>query len=187
MKYLKIVFFMVVCTFVFVLPCSAQVYTSNLPSYCPNSGSAFAEVNTSQGRACICVGCNYISNVFSFYGSSGYNVMNCTSNTINGRIYFKNKTSYYQNPTNLQCRFLDNGTLEIYEPYQGSYNNVSYRWTSLPTNEVFNTNIAFVDNSTSDRQNNDFIYLRSEKLQIIVICLLIAILLYYLLGKAWRA
>ena len=177
----------VLCAFSF--SCFAEVYESNFPSYCNNSGGAWAEVATQQGRATVVVGRDYISDVFSFYGSEGYNILNSTSNTVNGYIYFQRATSYYTNPTVLQCRFSAMNTLEVYEPYQtsnygGSY--TSYRWTSLSTTQIYNTNIGFVDYA-SDRQNNDFIYSLPEKLQIIIILLIVCILFYFLLGRSWRA
>lgn len=185
-KLFKIFICCLVILNVFILSCFAETYSSDVPSYCVNSGGAWAEVDTQQGSAVFVVARNYISDVFSFYGRSGYNIMNCTSETVSGTIYFKNNTNYYGNPKELQCRFTAMGTLEVYEPYLSNYNYVNYRWTSLPTTKILNTNIGFVDN-IGDRQNNDFIYSLSEKMQIIVICLLIAILLYFLLGRSWHA
>ena len=185
-----LVFVMIgVILYAFTFGCSAEVYKSDFPSYCFNSGGAWAEVATQQGRATIVVGRDHISDVFSFYGSQGYNILNSTSSTINGYIYFQRPTSYYTNPSILQCRFSGSGTLEVYEPYQSSsYSGIytSYRWTSLSTSQIYNTNIGFIDYA-SDRQNNDYIYSVSEKLQIIIILLIICILFYFLLGRSWRA
>lgn len=186
LKFSKIFVVLVVILNVLVFSCSAQVYTKDVPSYCINSGGAWAEVVTQQGNAVFVVGRNYIYDTFSYLGRTGYNVLNSTSNNISGVIYFKNNTSYFGNPRELQCRFNGMSTLEVYEPYQTNYGGTSYRWTSLPTSQVLNTNIGFIDN-ISDRYNNSSLYSRPEKLQIIIICLVIALVLYFLLGRSWRA
>lgn len=175
----------VIISVICVSVCSAEVYQSDFPSYCPINGGAWAEVTTSQGDACIVVQRNYISDIFSFYGNQGYNILNTSNSTVSGYIYFKNATNYYTNPTYLQCRFQSFGTLEIYVPYSSNY-GTRYEWQSLNTDKVLNTNIAF-DDSSSDRQNNSYVYTVSEKLQIILVCLVISLLLYFILGRSWRA
>lgn len=178
---IMVVLIVVLCTSV----CSAAVYQSDFPSYCPINGGAWAEITTPQGTATFIVPRDYISSVFGFYGASGNNIINTTNATINGMIYFQNATTYYTNPYSLQCRFTSLNTLEVYVPYSSSY-GTRYEWQSLETWEILNTNIGFLD-SSGDRQNNAYIYTVSEKLQMIIVCLLIAVLLYYLLGRAWRA
>ena len=128
---------------------------------------------------------SYISDIFGFNGSAGYDILNVSNSTVNGRIYFKNATGFYGSPSSLDCRFQSFGTLEISVPYQTNY-GTRYEWQQLSVTEIKNTNINFAD-SFADRQNNAFIYSLAEKQNIIIICLLIGLILYFILGRAWNA
>lgn len=78
------------------------------------------------------------------------------------------------------------GTLEVYEPYQSTYGSTSYRWTSLPTSEIFNTNIAFVDDK-ADRRNDVYRYDTTQKVLILIFCLLGLLAVGKVVRRAWRA
>lgn len=163
----------------------AESYGVDYPAYVPVSGGAWAEVDTSQGLACVSLSSNYQFDTFGFSGS-GYNICNLTVSTVSGTIYFQSPTSYYGRPTSLQCRFARMGTMEVYAPYQSSYGGTSYSWEALDISTVHNTNIAFTD-SQGDRQNNAYIYSTTDKLLIVSIVLCAGLLLYHLFRRGWKA
>ncbi len=165
--------------------CLAAVYGTSFPSYCPVNGGAWAEIATAQGDSCIVFRRNCIFDIFGFNGSTGSDILNVSNSTVSGRIYFKNATGFYGSPSSLDCRFQSFGTLEISVPYQSNY-GTRYEWQQLSVTEIKNTNINFAD-SSADRQNNAFIYSLAEKQNIIIICLLIGLILYFILGRAWNA
>ena len=144
----------VVCSSLCCTVCSAETYTDNFPSWCPISGGAYFEVETSQGVACVVVPRSYRFDYFGFTSAETYNVANISNTTVSGNIYFKNQTSYYGNPTSLQCRFTSFGTLSISVPYQSNYGGTSYQWQDLSINKILNTNVALADEA-GDRQKND--------------------------------
>lgn len=174
------------CCVVFGTVCSAESYTENYPKWCPVSGGAWFEVDTAQGKACVVVPLNSRFDVFGFSGTTGYNVCNITNSTVSGNIYFQSATSYYGEPTALQCRFQSYGTLQLYVPYQNNYGGTSYQWQNLDVTDIHNTNVALSDEA-ADRQNNAYVFTTTEKLLMFVCVLLIGILLYYILGRSWRA
>ena len=185
MKKKILILIMVVCLGVSCSTvCSAEIYQQDFPTYCQVSGGAWAEVNTSQGVGCLVMVGSYRRDIFGFASRTGYNVINLTNTTISGYIYFRNSTSYYGNPREMQFRFTSFGTLEVYEPH---YNyGTSYRWTSLPITKINNTNIAFTD-EVADRQNDSYVYSMTEILLIAVVCLLIGQILYFIFVRAWHA
>lgn len=164
----------------------AEVYDSTFPEYCPVSGGAWAEVQTSQGRAVVVVARNYIDNTFGFKGN-GYSVANCTSSTVSGYIYFQSPTSYYGRPDTLQCRFSAMSGLSVYEPYENKYGETSYRWTNLPTSAIYATNIALQDETDLGRQNNDYIYTVTDKLLILLVVVFSLGLVFKVLSRGWAA
>lgn len=182
----KIIIVSVVMSFaIFSFTCLAAVYGSDFPSYCPYNGGAWSEISTSQGDCCIVFRRNCISDIFGFNGSTGSDILNVSNSTVSGKIYFKSATSYYGSPMELDCRFQSFGTLEVSVPYQSSY-GTRYEWQPLSVSSIKNTNINFAD-SSGDRQNNAYIYTLSEKQNIIIICLLIGVILYFIFGRAWNA
>lgn len=166
--------------------CLAETYNSEYPQYVPVSGGAWCEVQTAQGKACFVVAGNYRFDIFGFSGSSGYNVANITSSTVNGNIYFEKPTSYYGNPESLQCRFTSFGTLSVNVPYQNNYGNTSYQWQDLNTQSILNTNIAFQD-AAGERYNNQFLYTREEKILISILVACIGLLITFPLRRGWYA
>lgn len=186
MKIIKFLICAVMCSALLFTVCSAQVYTEDYPLWCPASGASWMEVNTSQGKACVVVPYTFRFDTFGFYGSSGYVPCNLTNSTLNGYIYFNNASSYFGNPTELQCRFSSFGTLQVYEPYQNNYNGTSYRWSDLGVSSVLNTNIGFMDEA-GDRQNDAYVYSTTEKLLILVFIAQLGLILLFVLRSAWRA
>lgn len=184
-KLIKVIISGVIISALCFIPCSAAVYGTSFPSYCPVNGGAWAEIDTSQGDSCIVFRRNCISDIFGFNGSTGSDIVNVSPSVVNGRIYFKNSTGFYGSPSSLDCRFQSFGTLEISVPYQSNY-GTRYEWQQLSVTDIKNTNINFAD-SFGDRQNNAFIYTLPEKQNIIIICLLIGLLLYFILGRSWHA
>ena len=148
------------------VPVSAQQYDVAFPEYVPVSGGAWLEAQTSQGRVAVVVPVDYLTDTFGYLGD-GYEVVNVTASTVSGTIYAQSCFSYYGSPTDLQCRFSRMGGLEVYEPYQSSYGNTSYRWTELPTTAIYNTNMDFQDDRL-DRENDSYRYDTSEKIGILL-------------------
>lgn len=176
----------VICGSVCCTVCSAESYSDDFPNWCPVSGGAYFEVETSQGRACVVVPRNYRFDCFGFQSSSGYNVANITNSTVSGYIYFKDSTSYYGNPTSLQCRFGSFGTLNVYVPYQSTYGGTSYQWQSLDITSILNTNVALSD-EVGERYNSAYVYTTVEKILVFIAVLLVGILLFYILRRSWCA
>lgn len=170
---------------IFIVPVSAQSYDKSFPSYVPASGGAWAEVATSQGRVTVVFPLDFRVGFIGFLGD-GYSIANVTNSTISGTIYHQTQFGYYGYPDNLQCRLSRMGTLEVYEPYQSTYGSTSYRWTSLPTSEIFNTNIAFVDDK-ADRRNDVYRYDTTQKVLILIFCLLGLLAVGKVVRRAWRA
>lgn len=166
--------------------CFAASYKSEFPSYVPVSGGAWCEIETSQGVACFVVANNYRFDVFGFSGVEGYNIANITSSTVNGNIYFENQTTYYGNPTTLQCRFTSFGTLSVYVPYANNYAGTTYQWQDLAVTNVLNTNIAFQD-AAGNRFNNQHLYSTEEKMLMALLVVCVGILLIYPLRRGWHA
>lgn len=186
MKIIKFLICAVMCSVLFFTVCSAQVYTEVYPDWCPSSGAAWMELNTAQGKACVVVPNTFRFNTFGFNGSSGYEPLNLTNSTVSGYIYFNNPSSYYGNPSELQCRFSSFGTLQVYEPYQNNYSGISYRWTDLGVNSILNTNVGLMDEA-GDRQNDAYVYSTTEKLLILVFIAQLGLILLFVLRSAWRA
>lgn len=176
----------VVCSSICCTVCSAENYTDDFPSWCPISGGAYFEVETAQGTACVVVPRSYRFDYFGFTSSETYNIVNISNSTVSGNIYFKNASSYYGNPTSLQCRFTSFGTLNVYVPYQNNYGGTSYQWQDLGITKIHNTNVALAD-EVGDRHNNAYIFTTEEKVLIFIAVVLIAILLNYILRRSWRA
>lgn len=170
---------------IFIVPVSAQSYDKSFPSYVPASGGAWAEVATSQGRVTVVFPLDFRVGFIGFIGD-GYNIANLTNSTINGTVFHQTGFRYYGSPLSLQCRLSRMGTLEVYEPYQSTYGSTSYRWTSLPTSEIFSTNIAFVDDK-ADRENDADIYSFSDRLLIIIVCILFVAGVGFVLWRVWHA
>lgn len=170
---------------IFIVPVSAQSYDKSFPPYVPASGGAWAEVATSQGRVTVVFPLDFRVGFIGFLGD-GYSIANVTNSTISGTIYHQTQFGYYGYPDNLQCRLSRMGTLEVYEPYQSTYGSTSYRWTSLPTSEIFNTNIAFVDDK-ADRRNDVYRYDTTQKVLILIFCLLGLLAVGKVVRRAWRA
>ena len=170
---------------IFIVPVSAQSYDKSFPSYVPASGGAWAEVATSQGRVTVVFPLDFRVGFIGFLGD-GYSIANVTNSTISGTIYHQTQFGYYGYPDNLQCRLSRMGTLEVYEPYQSTYGSTSYRWTSLPTSEIFSTNIAFVDDK-ADRRNDVYRYDTTQKVLILIFCLLGLLAVGKVVRRAWRA
>lgn len=164
---------------------SAESYGSNFPSYCPINGGAWSEISTEKGTACIVLRRSCISDIFGFYGSTGYDLVNVSESTVSGMIYFQSPTDYYGSPSSLSCRFQSFGTLEVYVPYSSNY-GIRYEWQAFKMNSILNTNIDFKD-EVSDRYNNDYVYSVGEKQTMIIICLLIGLILYFILTRCWHA
>lgn len=181
----KIIIMAVCACVIFVIPCSAQSYGQDFPSYCPTNGGSWAEVVTQKGNACVVFRRNTISDVFGFDGNTGYSVVNISDSTVTGYIYFEKNTDYYGNPTKLQCRFQSFGTLEVNVPYSSTY-GTRYEWQSLNIDSILNTNINFSD-SSGTRYNDFYLYSFPEKLEIIIIVLLIGLILYFILTRCWYA
>lgn len=174
------------CCVLFGTVCAAQTYSETLPVWCPVSGGSWMEINTSLGQGVVVLPNTYRFNTFGFEGVSGYTPFNLTNSTVSGYIYFKNNTSYYGNPKELQCRFSSFGTLQVYEPYQGNYNGTSYRWTDISVSNILNTNIGFMDEA-GDRQNDSYVYSTSEKCLILIFIGVVSLILFFVLRSAWRA
>lgn len=165
---------------------SAEAYSMVFPAYVPVSGGAWCEVATSQGRLCVVVPVDYRTGHFGFSGD-GYNVTNVTDATISGTAYAQTNFSYYGNPTSLQCRFTRMNTLEVYEPYRNTSGYTSYRWTSLPTSAIYNTNMGFIDDTGLGRQNDNFLYEPSQKLLILNFVAIAFIAFFLILRRMWSA
>lgn len=170
---------------IFIVPVSAQSYDKSFPSYVPASGGAWAEVATSQGRVTVVFPLDFRVGFIGFMGD-GYNIANLTNSTINGTVFHQSSFNYYGSPSSVQCRISRMGELEVYEPYQSTYGSTSYRWTSLPTSEIFSTNIAFVDDK-ADRRNDVYRYDTTQKVLILIFCLLGLLAVGKVVRRAWRA
>lgn len=164
----------------------AQSYDRDFPAYVPVSGGAWAEVNTSQGVATVVVPGDYIADSLGFTGT-GYQLASVINTTINGTIYAQDQFGYYGSPESLQCRFTRMSGLEVYAPYRNSYGSTSYEWEELPTTEVLNTNIAFVDDTELDRQNDYYRYDRIEKLLILIFVVLCLLGVFKIFRRMWKA
>jgi hypothetical protein len=183
---MKKVFIFIVTVVIFIVPVSARIYDETFPSYVPVSGGAWIEVQTPQGRATIVFPQNNLIGVFGFFGS-GYNLCNITTATVNGEIYHSTNFTYWQNPTQLQVRFTRMNTMEVYEPYNSSGNNTSYRWTVMNITNVYATNMGLLDDKGLDRQNNKHIYGFTDKLLIVALVLISGVVLFRAFEKGWKA
>lgn len=164
----------------------AEVYGSTMPEYVTISGGAWAQVDTSQGDTVFIVANNYRLNTFGFEGD-GYNVINVSSSTVNGYVFFAEPSSYYGNPTQLQARFTALSGLEVYEPYSNNYGGTSYRWIDLPTTSVKATNIGLQDTRDLDRQNDDTVFTTTDKVLIAILAVVIFFIVYKLFRRGWNA
>ncbi len=183
-KFLLLIVMGVVAGAVFMV--SAKTYGETFPSYVPVSGGAWAEVDTSQGLVCFIVPLDFRVDCFGFSGS-GNEIANLTNSTVSGTAYSSGSFGYYGRPSSVQCRFNRMGTLEVYAPYQNNYSGTSYQWEPLSVTAILNTNIALIDDTDSDRQNDALLYTISEKLQILVFCSVVLLGVYLILRRVWKA
>ena len=167
------------------LPVSAQTYSVVYPAWVPVSGGAWVEADTAQGQICVVVPLDYRIGYFGFSGS-GYNVANLTSTSISGTAYAQGNFTYYGNPSSVQCRFTRMSTLEVYAPYQNNYGGTSYQWETLDITAIHNTNMDFVD-EVGDRQNDAYRYDTTQKILILLFCLVVLLGVFMIFRKAWKA
>ena len=161
---------------------SAVSYNDDFPSYVGISGGAFLGCTTEQGLSTIVVPIDYQYGTFGFKGDES-NVMNLTSDTVTGMIYYSSPSSFYGSPTELQCRFTGFGTLEVYEPYASSYGGVRYQWTAQTVQDLTATNCQLIDYH-GGRQNDAEAY--DQHTMILIVVVVVLALLAFIIWKRGR-
>lgn len=127
---------------IFSFPAYGMEYKNNFPDYLNFTGGCYCEVESTSGTVALVFPIEYKSNTFGFDGHSGFNICNCTNSTVYGRAVLANGKEYY-------LRFQSFGTAEIRT--DNGYNQYEY----LTINNILNTDIDFMDNSSSDRQSDE--------------------------------
>ena len=174
-------FLSVVLAFGLSIGVSAASYGDELPAYVGISGGAFFDCKTDQGLSTIVFPIDYQYGTFGFQGD-GQNVMNLTSSTVSGMIYYSSPSTFYGEPTELQCRMTAFGTLEVYEPYL--YNNgIRYQWTDQTVQEITATNCQLIDYH-GDRQNDGEVY--DQHTMILIVVVVVLALLVFIVWKRGR-
>lgn len=150
-------------------PVYSAEYGATYPDYVPQSSACFVECNTSLGKGALVFPVNYKEDCIGFYGSSGSDLMNCTSSTISGQFILTNGTTYTVRASGFS-KFQ-------YQTQDGYYNN----YTDLNISQIQNTNVQFKD-ELSDRENSIYDFSIFEKLIISLIlifgCIIIGLLLF---------
>ena len=152
-----------------VFPVYAAEYGATYPDYVKQSSACFVECDTSLGKGALVFPVNYKKDCIGFYGKSGTDLMNCTSNTISGQFVLTNGTTY-------SVRAQGFGKFQ-YHTQDGYYNN----YTDLNISQIYNTNVQFMDEQ-SDRGNVIFDFSLYEKFittSIVCLILIIVAFLFY--------
>lgn len=160
----------VILVSVLTAPVSAQEYSTEYPSVYNSGSPLWIHCNLRDyGDYVILLDPETDLQAFGFDAPTGYNLINNTASTINGRAYATSSTAGYT------CRWLTYYCLQFRVPTSMN----GYEWRDVYINDIYGTTMNFVDH-VGDRGNDMYKHdLDNPGLIIVIVLVIIAFILVY--------
>lgn len=160
----------VILVTVLAAPVSAQEYSREYPNVYNSGSTLWIHCDLKDyGDYVILIDPETPIDVFGFDSPNGYNLINNSATTINGRAYHTTSTAGYT------CRWLSYYCLQFKVPTSTN----GYEWRDIYINNIYGTTMNFIDYH-GERGNDYYKHdLENPSLIVVIVLVIIAFILVY--------